>query len=326
MKNNSPLVSVIIPCRNEERYIKPRLESLIEDGYPLDKIEILVVDGMSTDKTREILNDYKSRHSFIKVLDNPKKFTPFAFNIGIKEAKAEIIILMSAHTFDKKGYISKCIKYLNEYNADSVIGVIRATSSKESLVAKAIAISLSHFFGVGNSYFRIGSNNPRWVDTAGTCYKREVFEKIGLFNEKLKRSQDMDFSLKMKKAGSKILLAPDIVSYYYPSDNLKDFFRHNIRDGIWAILPIKFIKRPLKLRHCIPLIFVLSLPLSIWLYLPISLYFSAKIAIKERDFRLFFVMPLVFATRHMGYGMGSFWGLIRTLPSVGTLISRFVRK
>jgi len=313
MKDNLPLVSIIIPCRNEEKHIKARLDSLLGDGYPLDKIEILIVDGKSEDKTKDIVTEYTKKYPFIRILDNIQKYTPFAFNIGIRQAKGEIIILMSAHTVDKKGYISNCIRYLDEYKADSVIGIMKAMPSKKSLVAKAIAISLSHFFGAGNSYFRIGSNSPRWIDTAGTCYKREVFEKIGLFNEQLERSQDMDFSLRMKKVGMKILLAPDIITYYYPKDNLKDFFIHNFEDGIWAILPFKFAKRPLKLRHYIPLIFVLSLPLSIWLYIPINFYFSAKIALREKDWRYFFIMPIVFATRHIGYGIGSILGLIKLI-------------
>ena len=123
----------------------------------------------------------------------------------------------------------------------------------------------------------------------------------------------MEFNLRLRKASGKILLAPDIVSYYYPKSNLKDFFFHNIEDGIWVIYPLKFVKMLFKLRHYIPLIFVLTLPLSIWLYILVSLFFSAQIAFREKDIRYFFVMPAVFATRHIGYGLGSVWGLIKLI-------------
>jgi hypothetical protein len=92
---------------------------------------------------------------------------------------------------------------------------------------------------------------------------------------------------------------------------LKDFFFHNVKDGIWAVYPLKFIKNPLKLRHYIPLIFVATLPLSIWPYILVSLYFSFKIVLKEKDFKLFFVLPIVFFVRHFAYGIGSLWGLIK---------------
>ena len=307
-------VSIIIPCRNEEKYIGKCFDSIIRQDFPKENLEVLVIDGMSEDKTEEIVAKYASKYSFIKLLDNSKKFTPFGLNIGVKEAKGEIIIRMDAHANYEKDYISKCLKYLKEYNVDNVGGVIKTLPAGDTILAKAIAICLSHPFGAGTSYFRIGSKEPREVDTVfGGCYKREVFEKIGLFNENLKRSQDIEFNLRLKRTGGKILLVPDIISYYYPKSNLEDFFLHNFEDGTWAVLPLKFVKTPLKLRHYIPLIFVLTLPLSIWPYIPISLFFSAQIAFCEKDPRLFFVMPLIFATRHFGYGLGSIWGLVKII-------------
>ena len=309
-----PFVSVIVPCRNEKNFISKCLDSIIEQDYPKYKLEVLVIDGMSEDGTREIVRDYSQKYPLIKILDNPKKFTPFALNIGIKEARGEVIVRMDAHAGYKKDYVSKCVKYLKEHDADNVGGVMKTRPAKNTLFARAIALVLSHSFGAGGSYFRTGSAKPRWVDTVfGGCYKREVFDKIGLFNENLLRSQDMEFNLRLRRAGGKILLAPDIVSYYYPKSNLRDFFLHNIKDGIWAILPLKFVKIPFRLRHYIPLIFVLTLPLSIWPYVLLSLFFSLQIALKEKDFRLFFVMPAVFFCRHFGYGLGSVFGLLKLI-------------
>jgi len=310
---NLPLVSVIIPCRNEEKFISRCLDSIVTNDYPKEKLEVLIIDGMSDDKTREIIDGYIKQYSYIKLLDNHKKFTPFALNIGVKESKGEIIIRMDAHSTYKKDYISTCIKYLNEYDADNIGGIWKIIPREKTLVAKSIAFASSSIFGAGDAYYRRGySGEPRWVDTVfGGCYKKEVFDKIGLFNENLLRSQDMEFNLRLRKAGGKILLVPDIVSYYYPKSNLKDFFLHNFEDGIWAICPLKFIRMPLKLRHYIPLFFVLTLPLNIWFYIPLSLFFSLQIAFREKDFRLFLVMPLAFGARHIGYGLGSIIGLIK---------------
>ncbi len=308
-------VSIIIPCRNEEKFIGKCLKSLVNQDYPKEKMEVLIVDGMSEDKTREIIEDFKIKNSELKIriLDNPQKFTPFALNIGIKEAKGEIIIRMDAHAYYEKDYISKCVKYLKEYNADNVGGIIKTLPNQDTLIARAIALCLSHPFGAA-SLFRLGSTKPREADTVfGGCYKKEVFEKIGLFNENLIRSQDMEFNLRLKRAGGRILLTPEIVAYYYPHSNLFEFFNHNFKDGVWSILPLKFVKIPFKLRHYLPLLFVLTLPLSIWPYILISLFFSLQIAFREKDLKLFFLMPLVFATRHFGYGLGSVWGLIKLL-------------
>jgi len=313
--SNLVSVSIIIPCRDEEKFISQCLDSILANDYPKENLEILVVDGMSEDKSREIVKRYAQQYPFIKLLDNPKKYTPFALNTGIRNSKGEIIIRMDAHATYIKDYISKCVKYLKEYNADNVGGIWKIMPRENTLINKAICFVSSSIFGAGNAYYRMGYNKGiKEVDTVfGGCYKKEVFDKIGLFNETLKRSQDMEFNLRLKKSGGKILLVPDIVSYYYPKSNLKDFFLHNFEDGVWVIYPLKFVKTPLQLRHYLPLIFVLTLPLSIWLYILVSLFFSAQIAFREKDIRYFFVMPAVFATRHIGYGLGSVWGLIKLI-------------
>jgi len=313
MQNNLPFISIIIPCRNEEKSIGKCLNSTANQNFPKENLEVLVVDGQSKDNTRKILQDYSKKPPFLRVLENDKKFTPFGLNIGVREARGEVIMRMDAHATYEKDYISKCVKYLREYNADNVGGILKTVPKENTLIAKAIAICLSHFFGAASD-FRLGSKEPREVDTVfGGCYKREVFEKIGLFNENLLRSQDMEFNLRLRKAGGKILLVPDIVACYYPKSTLGEFFIHNFEDGVWAIYPLKFIKIPFKLRHYLPLIFVLTLPLSIFPYILFSLFFSAQIALREKDLKLFFLMPLVFFCRHFGYGFGSILGLVKIL-------------
>jgi len=323
-------ISVVIPCRNEEKFIGGCLDSVISQDYPKEKMEVFVVEGMSEDKTREIVQNYGQKYSFIKLLDNQKKFTNFAFNIGIKEARGEVIMLMGAHAGYKKDYVSKCVRYLNEYNVDNVGGVVKTIPAKDTLIAKSIAISLSSFFGAGGSYFRLDSKVIREVDTVfGGCYKKEVFNKIGLFNENLRRSQDMEFNLRLKKADGKILLVPEIVVFYYPQTNLKDFLKHNFNDGVWVTYPLKFKIKIFSWRHLIPLFFVSGLlglfVLSFFFlaakilfnlffgsYLLLNLFFSLKIAVKK-GFKYLFVLPVAFAVRHIGYGFGSIFGLIKVL-------------
>jgi len=324
-KSNLPLVSIIIPCRNEEKYIKRCLESIIINNYPKEKLEVIVVDGMSEDKTREIIKEYSKRYLFIKIIENPKKFTPFGLNIGIKESKGEIIVRMDAHAVYEENYIFKCLKYFEEYKADNVGGVIRTLSSKNNLWAKAIAIVLSHPFGAGSSSFRVGSPKPKWVDTVfGGCYKKEVFKKIGFFNERLIRSQDIEFNQRLRKSGGKILLVPDIKVYYCPQSTFKDFLKHNFNDGVWTVYPLKFGIKIFSWRHLIPLFFVLGLIILseisfslflfvIFFYFLASIFFSFFVAIKEKNPGLLIVLPIVFANRHFGYGFGSIWGLIKTM-------------
>jgi len=328
------LISIIIPCRNEEKFIKACLDSLLLQDYPKENLEVFVIDGMSGDKTGEIIKKYSEKYPFIHYLQNQNKFTPFGLNIGIKNAKGNFIIRMDAHAEYEKDYISKCVKYSQKYNVDNVGGTMKTMPKKNSIIAKSIALVLSHFLGAGSSVFRTGSKEPKLVDTVfGGCYKREVFDRIGLFNEKLLRSQDLEFNLRLSKAGGKILLVPDIVSIYYPKSTLFEFFKHNITDGIWAIYPLKSIKAPFKIRHYIPLLFVSGLiglfflsvfsffflPLFLFvllLYLLVIFYFSWKISLEESNIKYLLVLPLAFFIRHIGYGFGSILGVFKIIFNI----------
>lgn len=332
IEKDLPFISIIIPCRNEEIFIGKCLDTVIANDYPKERLEILVVDGMSEDKTRAIIERFVQKYKFITIFDNYQKITPCALNIGIKNAKGQVIMVIGSHSIYESNYISKSVKYLNEYGADNVGGVIITLPRDSTLVGKGIVNALSSRFGVGGSAFRIGSKEPKWVDTVfGGCYKREVFEKVGLFNEDLVSTQDMEFNLRLRKAGGKILLIPDIVSCYYARSDLKSFFKNNFRNGFWAIYPFKFTEiMPVSWRHLVPLTFVSTLIISgilsnyfpslfflfllvIVSYVLTNFYYSTKITLKEGDWRYLFLMPFIFISLHIGYGLGSLWGAFKLL-------------
>lgn len=316
------VVSVIIPCRNEERYIEKCLLSILENDYPKDQLEVLVVNGMSTDRTRKIVEEFVCQYPYMKLLDNPKKIIPCAMNIGIRESRGEVIMKMDAHATYPRDYISKCVRALQEYGADNVGGVVRAMPGASTAVARAIAECLSHSFGVGTSPFRRARafKVPRKVDTvAFGCYNRAIFEKIGLYNENLVRSSDMELNCRLRRANGKILLVSDMVVDYYVDPDLRSFIKHTWSDGIWATYPFRFTKRLLRPRHLVPLgwlMLLISFPPLIVLYGAGILTSAMEIAWRKRDPRYLFWMPLVFAIRHVVYGFGSLLGLVRVVSQL----------
>jgi glycosyltransferase involved in cell wall biosynthesis len=324
MSFQSLSVSIIIPCRNEEKFIGKCLDSIIAQDYPKENLEVFVADGMSDDKTREIVADYCQKYSFIKLLDNPRKFTPFALNIGIKNSSGKIIVRMDAHADYAKDYVSRCIGAMNDSDADNVGGRVMVMPRDNSLASRAIALCLSSFFGAGNAIYKIKIvKKPVEVDTVFCgCYRKEVFDKIGFFDERMIRNQDLEFNLRLCRAGGKIVLFPRIISYYFPKKSLREFAKHNYDDGYWVIYPLSYGLKTFSWRHLLPLLFVLGLLLSLAAglfakqilllfyaamgsYALVSLFFSLVAALKEKTPGLLFIMPAVFFIRHFFYGLGS---------------------
>ena len=328
--NRPAAVSIIIPCRNEVRFIPACLNSVLENGYPLECLEVLIVDGMSDDGTRDLLREYAARHHFIRVVDNVQKLTPYALNIAIREAKGEVLMRMDAHTVYEKGYIARCVGVLLKYGADDVGGTLRIIPQTDTFMGRSIVKALTNKFGVGNLRYRFEQpEEPEQVDTvAFFCVKRELFQRIGLFNEKLARIQDMEFKRRLARSGGTILLAPGAFADYRARSDLPSFWLHNWSDGVWTVLAFADSElMPVRWRHLVPaafaailvttLVVALAVPTFAWLftvvvgiYLLAALAISIKIAIVDKNFGYLFAVPAVIATMHLARGVGSLWGVV----------------
>ncbi len=327
-----PLVSIVIPCRNEERFIGRCLDSLMESDYPMDRIEIIVVDGMSTDGTRQVLDRYAGICPALTVLENPGGQTPVGLNIGIRRAQGACVVILSSHASIDRSYLSKAVSAVSNCIADCVGGIMTTIPGGESWTSRSIALALSCVFGVGNAHFRTGAIAPRFVDTVPFgCYRRGVFDEIGLFHEGLTRNQDIEFNLRLRRAGGKILLAPDIISHYHARPTLKGLFVQNFWNGYWVLYSMRFAPLPFSWRHLVPLCFVtalmgsallalgsgpglLPLALTLGLYAMGNAAFSIATAVRT-DLRHLPFLAVSFIALHVSYGIGSLWGLLRLMTA-----------
>lgn len=327
---NPPLISIIVPTLNEERYIAQCLDSILEAMYSKEKMEVIVVDGMSQDKTREIVQEYHKKYSFIYLLENVDSYTPVGMNLGINTSKGEYIFILSAHAQYAHDYFIKLVENIEKLNADCVGGVLGTDVKNKNKKSSSIKEILMHKFGVGNASFRTGSNSVKAVDTvAFGCYKRSTFEKYGLFDEKLIRNQDIELNKRIINGGGKIYLMPEVKCTYYARENFITLAKNNYSNGFWNILTVYYTKtlNSLSLRHFIPLLFVLSLvvPIVISLVFPkilwivffslvsyLSLVIIISLGLKNNSNSISYLI-ISFLTLHFSYGLGSLMGIFSVI-------------
>ena len=330
MKESLPYISIIVPCRNEEGYIANVIRDIYDQTYPSEKIEVFIIDGESDDKTAEIVRSLIPNYPNLQLLANPQKIVPTALNIGIKAAKGEIIVRLDAHCEYPENYLTYLVTNLIKMNADNVGVAMIAHPRNNSLKARTIAKAISSPFGIGDSYHRTGLSKAVEIDSVPFgCYKREVFEKYGLFDEELIRNQDDEFNSRIVSRGGKIWLLPDIEIKYFARDSFDKIFKMFYYYGYFKPLVNRKVGKAATIRQFVPPLFVLSLIISliaviIWPvlgavflalvltpYLLANAAFSLKIALTAKDFFMFFLLIFTFFGIHISYGTGYLKGVFR---------------
>lgn len=325
-------VTVILPIRNEEEYIRGCLQSIINQDYPPDKYEVLVVDGMSEDHTREVVAEFTAQYPNFKLLDNHKKIVPAALNMGIMRSKGEIIIRVDGHTFLEPDYISQCVRCLSERkDVDNVGGLMRPVG--EGFVGKAIALAHCSRFGLGGGKFHYDTRE-QYVDTVYMgAYRKELFSRIGTFNESLACGEEIEMNNRIRRNGGKVLLNPAIKSHYYNRTSLTALWRQFFRNALWNVKTVQESPGTLSIRHFVPPLFVISLTcaglislfskVGIYLlfsliisYVTLSIAFSMGLALRN-GYKFFVIMPVVFICLHMSYGIGYFAGILKFYKPFG---------
>jgi glycosyltransferase involved in cell wall biosynthesis len=321
----TPFVSIIIPCRNEERYIEQCLTSIINSTYPKESLEVLVVDGISEDNTATIVNNCISQYPFIHLFNNPNQTTPHALNLGIQHSKGEYIVLLSAHAHYPINYLEILVNEIIRLDCDCTGPVLQTKTFIQNNTSNAIVNVLSDRFGVG-SRFRSGVETITEVDTVPFgCYRKEIFEKYDLFDERLIRNQDIELNKRIVRGGGKIYLLPDVQCTYYARETYIDLAKNNYQNGYWNILTAYYTGtlNSLSLRHFVPFGFVLALIIPILLspFYPPIFYITAALAMvylfligwrawKIKKNTTWIHQLIAFIILHFSYGFGSIGGII----------------
>ncbi len=321
-----PFVSVVLPARNEERFIESCLRSLLCSDYPAERMEIIVANGASEDRTAEIVSRVATEDPRIRLMENPNRTVPYAMNLCIRAARGEIIVRVDAHAMYPSDYIARSVETLRRTGAWNVGGVWVTRPGGRGAWARAISLALTHGFGVGGSAYRTGAKSG-WVDTVPFgAFRREAFEKAGLYRECLTRHQDYELNARIRSAGGRIYLDPEIRCEYFARPSLSALARQKYADGKWCVYSWLVCPEAYAFRHAVPgiMVAVASLlaagsvlspvPLGVLVVLA-ALYLlgGANAAVELlATSRLWeaLLTPLVFPILHFSHGVGVIAGLL----------------
>ena len=320
------IVSLCIIAFNEEKYLPELLEDILCQSFPLSQIDLILVDSMSDDSTRSIMESFINEHSDvfynIRVLENRGRWLPNGWNVFLENAVGEILIKVDAHSHIPNDFIEKLVSSIETGNYD-VVGGKRPTILKiENDWSKILLEAENALFGSGLAVFRT-SDKARYVKSVfHGAYRKEVFEKVGGFNEKLRRTEDNEIHWRIRKSGYKIWYDPSIISYQYARPTLSAMLKQKYLNGFWIGKTIWICPQCFSLYHFVPLFFVVSLiclaSLSFISYIPFFLLCclygvfdlcnTAISIVKNRNFKMAFLF-LIFPMLHIAYGTGTLLGL-----------------
>ncbi len=327
MSNERPLVTVILPVRNEARRITACLDSILRQDYPQDRLEILVFDGISTDRTAALVEEYARAHPTVRLVPNPERIQVAGLNLGIRMARGEYVVRMDGHAEYADDYISKCIYYLERTGAENVGGPVVTLPGAETAIARTIAAITRNRLVVGGSAFRT-SPRPQYCDTvAFGSFRKDLFDKVGLFNEVLARGEDNEFNSRLTSCGGRIFMTPAIRVRYYNQATLRGLMRQAWGNGVWHILTMVANPKAFKFRYFAPFGFVMWFivfgllsavhPLSAIAllagavpYLLLLSLVSAQVG-RRHGWGLAPLVPVCVLPYHTAYGLGTLAGLFK---------------
>lgn len=325
-----PKVSVVVPCYNEAATIGKLLSALDAQTLSRSMFEVVIADGGSTDTTREEIQKFVETHPdlMVRVINNPKRIIPAGLNTAIKAARGSIITRMDAHTLPAPDYLELSLRDLEDGKGENVGGVIDIQPTADSWMGRSIAVATAHPLGVGDARYRWAKQAGPADTVAFGTFRRELFDRIGLYDESLQINEDYELNTRIRLAGGTIWVDPDIHATYFSRGTLSDLVRQYFSYGFWKVKMLRHYPQSLRWRQALPPLFVLGilmlLLVSIFLksafflllaclgfYFLILIAGSIPAANQKKDWSLLPGIPIAIACMHLSWGTGFLWSIFK---------------
>ena len=312
---------------NENRYLPDLINDLLKQTYPKKLVEVIFVDGESTDDTWQIMQGFQATHGAeyrnVKILKNPKRVQPAGWNVVIDNTTSYILLRIDAHARIPEDFIEKNVACIS--SGENVCGGPRENIIDENTPWKRMLLSAEQsMFGSGIASYRNETDNKKYVKSVfHGAYRKEVLDKVGLFNEDLIRTEDNEYHYRIREAGYQICYDPEIKSYYQTRSSLKSMIRQKYQNGYWIGKTLLVCPGCISLFHLVPAAFVIAILLClvtgvIWSWIPmvalavaygLFLVLSTILSLLQKRQPLDLVMPVVIVMIHIAYGVGTISGL-----------------
>lgn len=328
------IITFCIIALNEEKTLPRLLDNLLQQSYTHKNIEVLFVDGMSNDCTYEIMNEFKMKNEkdfySIQIFQNEKKTLPSGWNIALANYKGEAIVRVDAHAEIPENFIERNVYHLQQ--GDMVCGGYRPNiiddDTKWNRMLLAAETSL---FGSSISDFRRDGQDRKVHSIFHGCYKREVFDTVGQFNERLVRTEDNDINYRIREAGFDIWFRSDIISYEHIRSSLSKMIKQKYANGYWIGKTLFINPKCLSLYYFVPFVFVLGIIFTsilcmfghtflakmMWSFYVLFCFVNMLMTYKNDSNRnmYYLLLPIVFFLLHVSYGIGTLFGMINMVSN-----------
>lgn len=324
-------IAVVMPVRNESAFLGQTLDQIYHQDYPMEKVEVVVAEGCSTDNTREIALGFKGRFGSLKVLDNTRCLPSSGRNVGVKNTTAPYIIVIDGHThLPSKDILADMVQLFESTGAHCLCRPQPLMPPDINEFERSVAICRSSSLG-HKPGSEIYADDERYVDptSSGAMYRREVFERIGYFDEEFDACEDVDFNYRVHIHGMKAFLSPKLAVCYYPRSSLRGLWRQMVRYGQGrhrfslkhgVFSPIQWLAAAGVAGFALLLLLALASSAArevfttvTGLYMLLIIFFSFYLAVREKQLGCLLYGPVIFPAIHFGLGWGYLSGIIQRL-------------
>ena len=229
-KAKAPAVSVIMPVLNEADHLEAAVGSVLAQEFD-GQLEVLLALGPSKDDTNQIASKLSKADPRIRLVENTAGLTTAGMNLCIKQAEAEIIIRVDAHSELAPGYIKRGVELLAETGADELGGIMLARG--RSAFQQAVAWAYSSRFGIGGAAYHVGGAAGEAESAYLGIFRADALARVGGYDESIIRGEDWDLAQRIKATGGLVWFSPELTVTYWPRGRVEKLIKQFWSTGVW---------------------------------------------------------------------------------------------